>query len=818
MTEIAVAAVEPDVKASPELTSESLTALGKFLAHNPVHTTFNGTSVRVNFGGFNTKHPDHYVHVLVGPNEIDFIVTTSANFGAWLLLRPTNSTVSEIDNEQGTTPEKLLKAIMHAAVTAIPRLSPREIQWNARKPEQKASAAVEPDARQKETFLQELDRRYKWPARYTESKLVGEIRFLGSVYKIKLGSMTNGHGDLLMQVHFVQVQPDPAQPQVFLCLNVPFGTTSGTLIVKRMRFDDHTRKLDLELERRYEIQVTTWMETLREIAKTLHAHQREIFAGAGPAVVAVAAAEPELSCFLAQEIRRHQHQHITVPLLGQEFGVDFIYNAAADHATVLLQSRARDLDLEIFIDVLNRPTPSAVSAYFVLRKPSGGADHRSVDLDVLEKQVASWGIKEFLSYVVRYLNEHKADLEHLHLLDRTVRAAAEPYEKCLNHAYQELARRLPGVETETLHGLSKMKKLNASGLDVRACRSTTGPFIYVKVRHAGVENEHWQEAKIYDDQCGSVLVRMTLRFERRMVERSIRIAECETGVEILQEVIKHLHAELKDYGATAATEPKPNSETEGSTYTILDEIQVPTALRMRLHNGIEVTSRGWKIQVSTEVSGGLEITASKGTKYVTFRAGSRYVEGKHTIVLQHMGMERKLVLKLQPNPGFTAENLIRVLVSAVAKYVTETKAVAATEPGMDRVSPTYNKLIKLAGLDHMRALATKTVNNYPLSIYANDDKEDMDPNELKFYISTPATPAWTKVFTAELFDVASVRITVTPDHFLKVQMSPVHEHVDSKFERNHTTFPLDVPVQHIFKFIFDTSAKYTIRKRAYNAK
>ena len=136
---------------------------------------------------------------------------------------------------------------------------------------------------------------------------------------------------------------------------------------------------------------------------------------------------------------------------------------------------------------------------------------------------------------------------------------------------------------------------------------------------------------------------------------------------------------------------------------------------------------------------------------------------------------------------------------------------------MEHVSPTYRKLSELAYADHTRPLATKTINGYKMSIHATDDKEDLDPENIHFYISTPAKPEYTETFHSDLFDIAKTRIRITPDqHHLRVEVIPVHDHVDSRSDRSHTTFPIAAPVQNVLKYVFDTVGTYKVRKQAYD--
>lgn len=134
------AAAEP-TSGTPERTSDALDALSKILKTKQVRTTVQGQLVRVNHGGFG-RHHDHYVHLLVGVNEVEFVLSTSANFGAYLLLAHTYDTIAKIDDAQGTSPEKLLRAAVQAAIEAVPKLSARDLKHASRK--SAATAATEP--------------------------------------------------------------------------------------------------------------------------------------------------------------------------------------------------------------------------------------------------------------------------------------------------------------------------------------------------------------------------------------------------------------------------------------------------------------------------------------------------------------------------------------------------------------------------------------------------------------------------------------------------------------------------------------------------
>jgi hypothetical protein len=813
-------------------------------------------------------------------------------------------------------------------------------------------AAVEPDVQQTETLIQEIERRYRWPSTYEQPKQVGEIRIRGSRYRIRIVSLAGAFGDPSMQVQLIQDQPDRSQTQLFVYLNLSFGTRKNMLSVVRQRYDKHERKLVREFEDRYEIQTGTWQETLRVIAKTLHDHRSDIFSDD----IVNAAAEPESACFLVQEIRRHQHRTATVKLFGLEFAVHFVYNSEADRAAIVLYAKGGVIDVEITIDVNNHPTVQAVSAFFVTRV-AGSTHHRSVDLDVLEKQASTWGLNEFLGYVVQYLNAHRQQLEHEHLimLPHQATAAVEPEQsKDSDHAFQDLVRKTPETELVTLHGLNRAKKMNALGMQVRVAH-TKSPvvLVYVSIRHD--DSEPWSEARVYNEHDGNVMVRMVLRFDRRVIERSLVITGCDTGAELLQEVVKHLRAELQGYTRVytqAATEPRTDNE-EGddkpSFYVLMDEIECPRDLQNRLHYGFDVRDGAWNIRVRAAEFGSLEFTASNPPHWLVFRAKARHINGKNTVTLTHVGTKPKQVLRFRLVPGLTAENLIRILLSAIQKYVTDNytaaaaaepglpgagddviqriadaitfqpshkmqvslpglehavelragrdhinvvfkerasepdqikmefyrsmkvwkgsvvfwngarhaflvkpiqdlmlgtgsrfqnsrhleffaaaawrlvqamrtpNAVAATEPGLGNISPTYQKFYKLAYADFKKPLATKRIRGYEISIHAHDDKESLDPDNLLFYVSTPATPEYTQMFTTDLFDIAKARIQITLKHELRVEVIPVDDNVDSGSARSHTTFPLDAPVQPVLRFIFDTVGKYNIRERVYNA-
>lgn len=143
---------------------------------------------------------------------------------------------------------------------------------------------------------------------------------------------------------------------------------------------------------------------------------------------------------------------------------------------------------------------------------------------------------------------------------KTATAAAEPQkapEK--DHAFQDLVRKTPETEFVTLHGLKRARTFNASGFQVRVAHSTQPLIVYVALRKN--DAEPWSEARLYNEYDGTVLVRMVIRFGRRVVEHSYKLTGCDTGTELLQEAVKRLRAELQDYvRAEAAAEPQKNPE------------------------------------------------------------------------------------------------------------------------------------------------------------------------------------------------------------------------------------------------------------------
>lgn len=142
-------------------------------------------------------------------------------------------------------------------------------------------------------------------------------------------------------------------------------------------------------------------------------------------------------------------------------------------------------------------------------------------------------------------------------------AAAEPHTPAKDHAFQDLLRKTPETELVTLHGLQKAKTFSAGGFQVRIAHTLAPvPYIYVAIRKS--DADLWQEARLYNEHDGKVMTRMTIRFDRRVVEHAYKLTGCDTGTELLQEAIKYLRAELQDYvrAEAAAAETKAEAATE----------------------------------------------------------------------------------------------------------------------------------------------------------------------------------------------------------------------------------------------------------------
>lgn len=348
---------------------------------------------------------------------------------------------------------------------------------------------------------------------------------------------------------------------------------------------------------------------------------------------------------------------------------------------------------------------------------------------------------------------------------KKAQAAAEPHAPAKDHAFQDLLRKTPETELVTLHGLTRAKVIHAGNFHIRVAHSLDPvPWIYVVLRkrdsdpqqEAQPHNDHpWQEARLYNEHDGAVMIRMTIRSGRRVVEHSYKLTGCDNGTELLQETIKRLRAELPEDTHVEAAAERPAHPFDELRKLVLSAPQNVTGkhdLIARARGVICSVTASSDPNMSKDHVGIICHWEDNAKKFLSMHLG----RSGDLFVIHSDGMKAPAATKLNLRQ-LKAPKVIIAAIIAFAEHAAAPKAEAAAEPQNTPAARIFQALRVAERKAGDGPIASKTINGVKYSFTGGGEDDYGDPF-IRGYVAIPAAPKHTKFFGTDMHDLAQISI------------------------------------------------------------